>query len=130
MGPYLVQHHLWAVVVVWQRQLSPSSVYMLSVNSLHAGYKPFQGVSYEGIAAAVIQHAMADLPPHLSPAFKSFMASALTYDPQQRPSAMQLLDHPWVQVRMVLRLQGLLCVCLKDLDAGTAGSTRHRVEQC
>lgn len=65
-----------------------------------SGYKPFQGVSYEGIAAAVIQHAMADLPPHLSPAFKSFMAAALTYDPQQRPSAQQLLDHPWVQVRI------------------------------
>lgn len=64
-----------------------------------AGYKPFQGVSYEGIAAAVIQHAMADLPPHLSPTFKSFVATALTYDPQQRPSALQLLDHPWVQVR-------------------------------
>lgn len=64
-----------------------------------SGYKPFQGVSYEGIAAAVIQHAMADLPPHLSPGFKSFIAAALTYDPQQRPSAMQLLDHPWLQVR-------------------------------
>jgi len=71
-----------------------------------SGYKPFQGVSYEGIAAAVIQHAMADLPPHLSPAFKSFMAAALTYDPQQRPSAQQLLDHPWVQVRDV---RGVLC---------------------
>lgn len=66
--------------------------------TLHAGYKPFQGVSYEGIAAAVIQHAMADLPPHLSPVFKSFIAAALTYDPQQRPSAQQLLDHPWIQV--------------------------------
>jgi serine/threonine protein kinase len=65
-----------------------------------AGYKPFQGVSYEGIAAAVIQHAMADLPPHLSPVFKSFIAAALTYDPQQRPSAQQLLDHPWIQVRL------------------------------
>ena len=27
-----------------------------------SGYKPFQGVSYEGIASAIIQHAMADLP--------------------------------------------------------------------
>jgi serine/threonine protein kinase len=64
----------------------------------HTGYKPFQGVSYEGIAAAVIQHSMADLPPHLSPGFKAFIAAALTYDPQHRPSAQQLLDHPWVQV--------------------------------
>lgn len=67
-------------------------------SSAHAGYKPFQGVSYEGIAAAVIQHSMADLPPHLSPGFKAFIAAALTYDPQHRPSAQQLLDHPWVQV--------------------------------
>lgn len=74
-----------------------------------AGYKPFQGVSYEGIAAAVIQHAMADLPPHLSPTFKSFVATALTYDPQQRPSALQLLDHPWVQV--CAAVQCACCVC-------------------
>lgn len=74
-----------------------------------AGYKPFQGVSYEGIAAAVIQHAMADLPPHLSPAFKSFMSAALTYDPQHRPSALQLLDHPWIQV--------CVCVCV-EVGAG------------
>lgn len=68
-----------------------------------AGYKPFQGVSYEGIASAVLQHAIADLPSHLSPAFKSFMSAALTYDPGQRPSASQLLDHPWIQVRRDLR---------------------------
>lgn len=74
-----------------------------------AGYKPFQGVSYEGIAAAVIQHAMADLPPHLSPAFRSFIAAALTYDPQQRPSALQLLDHPWVQVRWLQRCSHVVC---------------------
>ena len=74
-----------------------------------AGYKPFQGVSYEGIAAAVIQHAMADLPPHLSPAFRSFIAAALTYDPQQRPSALQLLDHLWVQVRWLERCSRVVC---------------------
>lgn len=72
--------------------------YQHCVTLLPAGYKPFQGVSYEGIAAAVIQHAIADLPPHISPAFKAFIAAALTYDPQQRPSARQLLDHPWIQV--------------------------------
>lgn len=62
------------------------------------GYKPFQGVSYEGIAAAVLQHAIADLPNHLSCAFRSFITATLTYDPQQRPSAAQLLDHPWIKV--------------------------------
>lgn len=55
-------------------------------------------MSYEGIASAVLQHVMADLPGHLSPAFISFMSAALTYDPTQRPSAMQLLEHPWIQV--------------------------------
>ncbi|WIA20019.1 hypothetical protein OEZ85_005888 [Tetradesmus obliquus] len=72
---------------------------------LAAGYKPFQGISYEGIASAIIQAAMADLPPHLSSSFRSFIAAALTYDPAQRPTAQQLLDHPWIQQLPGLRLR-------------------------
>lgn len=86
----------------------------------HAGYKPFQGASYEGIAAAVIQHAMAELPPHVSPGFRAFIAAALTYDPMQRPSAQQLHGHPWIQLHVPAPSRSDSAGSLIDVSKGSS----------
>jgi serine/threonine protein kinase len=49
---------------------------------------------------------MVELPSHLSSSLRSFLTAALTYDPVARPSAQQLLSHPWIQVGLITSAGG------------------------
>jgi len=55
--------------------------------TLPAGYKPFQGVSYPGVTAAILSNARAPLPAGTSPEFEALVEAMLAPDPQQRPGA-------------------------------------------
>ncbi|GBF94697.1 aurora protein [Raphidocelis subcapitata] len=63
---------------------------------LVAARRPFQGVSYVGVASAVLNAAREPLPYAASAAFADFVEAALTHDAAARPSAAALLAHPWI----------------------------------
>jgi hypothetical protein len=58
--------------------------------------RPRQGVSYAGVASAVLNHAREPLPHGVSPELASFLDACFTHDAATRPTAAQLLSHPWV----------------------------------
>lgn len=55
-----------------------------------------QGVSYQGVASAILNDAREPLPKSISPAFADFVDRCLSHDPAARPSARDLLSHPWI----------------------------------
>jgi hypothetical protein len=63
---------------------------------LVAGYKPFQGSSYQAVASAILTGAREPLPREVSRDFEDFVARCLSHDPATRPTARELLAHPWI----------------------------------
>ncbi|KIZ04148.1 Calcium-dependent protein kinase 13 [Monoraphidium neglectum] len=63
---------------------------------LVAGYKPFQGSSYQAVASAILTGAREPLPREVSRDFEDFVARCLSHDPAARPTARELLAHPWI----------------------------------
>ena len=62
---------------------------------LVTGRAPFRGKTRDDIFAAV-KFLNPTLDEELSPACKSFLTQALSKDPEERPTAADLLDHPWL----------------------------------
>ncbi|KAL6893671.1 hypothetical protein ACP4OV_007769 [Aristida adscensionis] len=67
---------------------------------LLCGAPPFWAETEQGVARAILRGAL-DLErqpwPRISPAAKSLVRRMLHMDPAQRPTAQQVLEHPWVQ---------------------------------
>ncbi|KAK9837312.1 hypothetical protein WJX81_005473 [Elliptochloris bilobata] len=62
------------------------------------GGPPFEADTKAATYAAIL-HAQPWLPQHLSAPARDFLLQALTKDPTQRPTAGQLLHHPWLAGR-------------------------------
>ena len=60
------------------------------------GHLPFDGRDKEEIKRAITLGRMRALPPHLSADCVSFIGQMLESDPEARPSAAQLLQHPYI----------------------------------
>lgn len=78
------------------------------------GFKPYQGTSYNSIAAAILNEQRAELPQHVSPAFCHFISCVLTQDPRSRPSAHELLLHPWIQRHTAVACRSDSAASLRD----------------
>ena len=61
-----------------------------------AGHLPFDGRDKEEIKRAITLGRMRALPPHLSSDCVAFINAMLESDPETRPSAAQLLQHPYI----------------------------------
>ena len=61
-----------------------------------AGHLPFDGRDKEEIKRAITLGRMRALPPHLSSDCVAFISDMLESDPETRPSAVQLLRHPYI----------------------------------
>lgn len=68
----------------------------------HAGHLPFEGREKAEIKRAISLHRMRPLPPSISPACADFLRCMLTHDPSARPSAADLLLHPFLALHVPL----------------------------
>ncbi|KAG5362982.1 Serine/threonine-protein kinase RAD53 [Yarrowia sp. B02] len=65
---------------------------------LATGYLPFDGTSHEAIVKAITAGTYCQKPLNdfnISPMGRDFIKCLLTVDPEERPSAIQILRHPW-----------------------------------
>lgn len=65
---------------------------------LATGYLPFDGSSHEAIVSAITAGTYCQKPLNdfnISPMGRDFIKCLLTVDPEDRPSAIQILRHPW-----------------------------------
>ncbi len=77
----LLQNDVWSLGIMALEAVSGVHPFSRSSNALHA----------------IASHkAFASLPAHLSPAATAWLTAALNPDPALRPSAAQLLAHPWM----------------------------------
>ena len=67
-----------------------------SLSILASGHLPFDGRDKEEIKRAITLGRMRALPPHLSADCVAFISDMLESDPETRPSAAQLLRHPYI----------------------------------
>ncbi len=74
-------------------------------------------------AKLIVAGKPAPLPPHLSMACVDFVRQALTYDPSQRPSALHLLEHPWLTHNARRHLHVSSASCGADGCAAAAAYT-------
>jgi serine/threonine protein kinase len=70
----------------------------VTVYELVTGRSPFEGASKDEIKAAILGYKMRALPTFLTPGCQDFILQSMCPRAQDRPSAMQLLNHPWVQL--------------------------------
>ncbi|KAF6256795.1 kinase-like domain-containing protein [Scenedesmus sp. NREL 46B-D3] len=70
----------------------------VTVYELVTGRSPFEGASKDEIKAAILGYKMRPLPTFLTPGCQDFVLQAMCPRAQDRPGAMQLLNHPWVQL--------------------------------
>ena len=66
----------------------------VTLYSLLVGYYPFYGQSPQELFAR-IRCGSYYIPEHVSFLARSLIGSLLSYQPQRRPSAWQILEHPW-----------------------------------
>jgi serine/threonine protein kinase len=70
----------------------------VTVYELVTGRSPFEGSSKDEIKAAILGYKMRALPTFLTPGCQDFILQSMCPRAMDRPSAMQLLNHPWVQL--------------------------------
>jgi serine/threonine protein kinase len=70
----------------------------VTVYELVTGRSPFEGSSKDEIKAAILGYKMRALPTFLTPGCQDFILQSMCPRALDRPSAMQLLNHPWVQL--------------------------------
>lgn len=63
-----------------------------------AGRSPFEGGNKDEIKAAILNFQMRTLPSFLTPGCQDFILKCLCPKASDRPSALALLSHPWVQL--------------------------------
>jgi len=80
---------LWQGCCVCRLTVPPSRV---------AGRSPFEGASKDEIKAAILGFQMRPLPGFLTPGCQDFILKCLCPKAGDRPSALALLSHPWVQL--------------------------------
>ncbi|DBA66478.1 TPA: hypothetical protein ACH3X2_002450 [Trebouxia sp. C0005] len=68
---------------------------------LLTGQLPFEGADKPAIKAAILRGNMKPLPANLKPECVSFMSLMLARDPQDRASAHELLQHPFIRMYAV-----------------------------
>ncbi|KXZ52598.1 hypothetical protein GPECTOR_9g643 [Gonium pectorale] len=69
------------------------------------GAKPCASTAVDGFAQAEMSAAGLHFPASVPPAARSFIAAALAPDPADRPTAAQLLSHPWLAAEAVAQRQ-------------------------
>lgn len=70
------------------------------VYELVAGQPPFEVADAGDTARLILAGRVRCWPPHMSPACASFIQAALVVRPGERPSAEQLLGHPWISAAL------------------------------
>uniref|UniRef100_A0A383WNW0 Protein kinase domain-containing protein n=1 Tax=Tetradesmus obliquus TaxID=3088 RepID=A0A383WNW0_TETOB len=70
----------------------------VTVYELVTGRSPFEGSSKDEIKAAILGYKMRQLPAFLTPGCQDFILQSMCPRAADRPGAMQLLNHPWVQL--------------------------------
>jgi serine/threonine protein kinase len=85
----------------WFEVVRPTNdVWALGLIALEilSGRHPFSPDSFNGnVLFNIVQHRSIPLPENLSPELRDFLTLALQKNPELRPSAEQLLKHPWIQ---------------------------------
>uniref|UniRef100_A0A453HKH3 mitogen-activated protein kinase kinase kinase n=1 Tax=Aegilops tauschii subsp. strangulata TaxID=200361 RepID=A0A453HKH3_AEGTS len=86
---------------------------------------------YEGVAAIFKignSKDIPDIPDHLSSEAKSFLKLCLQRDPAARPTAAQLIEHPWVKDQASVRSSRSGSGITRDMfSTSTDGKDKHRV---
>ncbi len=118
------QNDVWAVGIIALEALTGCHPY--SPNSTCVTDRMFSC----NLLYAVAHHSGFRLPSHFSPDLTDFLRSALHVDPTQRPSAVDLLSHPWVQSVSDITPGSSAGAAGKDQDAAqpTSPSLRLRIK--
>ena len=87
------------------------------------GKPPFGGKNYNQTVTAILSGKFT-LPSFISPMARSLLVKLLQVDPRQRPSASQILTHPWLQKGI-----GHTSTSLRSLSGlGSTGNTNRKLE--
>eukprot|EP00192_Tetraselmis_astigmatica_P002723 CAMPEP_0117697884 /NCGR_PEP_ID=MMETSP0804-20121206/29475_1 /TAXON_ID=1074897 /ORGANISM="Tetraselmis astigmatica, Strain CCMP880" /LENGTH=549 /DNA_ID=CAMNT_0005512181 /DNA_START=1383 /DNA_END=3032 /DNA_ORIENTATION=+ len=110
--PYTDKVDIWAVGIL---------TYELVV-----GKPPFEVDNEQYTMKLIINSTRLNFPPHLSKEWKDFISIALMKDPKKRPSATELLCHPWIHKHMPPSRSNDSCKSASDLQIGKASHPRSR----
>eukprot|EP00173_Palmaria_palmata_P005014 Plantae.Rhodophyta-Palmaria_palmata.ctg8022.p1 GENE.Plantae.Rhodophyta-Palmaria_palmata.ctg8022~~Plantae.Rhodophyta-Palmaria_palmata.ctg8022.p1 ORF type:complete len:256 (-),score=36.54 Plantae.Rhodophyta-Palmaria_palmata.ctg8022:161-928(-) len=69
-----------------------------TIMELATGRRPYHELSAMQVLFRMVEDQMPPIPSHLSSQLRSFLKACFVWDPEQRPSASELMNHPFIQM--------------------------------
>eukprot|EP00775_Hariotina_reticulata_P004227 gene4227-4476_t len=101
----------------------------VTVYELVTGRSPFEGTGKDEVKAAILAQQMRPLPSFLTSGCQDFILKSLNPEAAARPSALALLNHPWVQLHCTSSDLLTLAKLPTQLPRRPMGFRHHQLHQ-